>query len=170
MAQQDDVRSLSREDYGDRFNDHLIEIYKLYVDTTERTSNRRQAANAFFLSINTAILGAVGYLNAQNVPLDWTSGIAGVIICITWFRIVRAYKGLNTAKFDVIHDIEKMLPLAVFDYEWTKISSRETSNGYRPLSHMENWIPLVFMGIHAVMLGANILENHFSEPSLRLVF
>src|SRR3989442_10768421 len=39
-----------------------LEQYKLYVEMADRISARRQTANEFFLSVNTAIVALLGYL------------------------------------------------------------------------------------------------------------
>ena len=51
------------EEYGENYKAHLLEQYKLYVEMADRISARRQTANSFFLSINTAIIALISYLN-----------------------------------------------------------------------------------------------------------
>jgi hypothetical protein len=45
-------------------NDHeaWFELYKLYLATAEKVSDRRAQANAWMLSVNSAIVGLYGYL------------------------------------------------------------------------------------------------------------
>jgi hypothetical protein len=40
-----------------------------------------------------------------------------------WYRLVRSYKDLNSAKFKVIHEIEKSLPISPYDAEWEAVGS-----------------------------------------------
>ena len=46
-----------RSSYGERYEDHCLEIYKMYVEMADNISARRQSANIFFLTVNTSILG-----------------------------------------------------------------------------------------------------------------
>ena len=39
------------EKYGDKFQDHLIEQYKLYVEMADRVSARRAQTNRFYISL-----------------------------------------------------------------------------------------------------------------------
>ncbi|MGK7953455.1 MAG: hypothetical protein AB4368_32900 [Xenococcaceae cyanobacterium] len=54
--------AVPEEQYGQKFQAHYLEIYKMYVESANKISDRRQAANSFFLSIDTAIVGLVGYV------------------------------------------------------------------------------------------------------------
>lgn len=51
----------------DDYQAHLLEQYKLYVGMADKISERRQSANSYFLSLNTALLGFVGYMNSIGV-------------------------------------------------------------------------------------------------------
>ena len=110
MSIQDDLIGFSQEDYGEDYQKHVLEIYKLYVEMADRVSGRRQSANSFFLSINTAIIALVGYLQLGNnaeagFSLFWLVAPAGMILCYLWYRLVRSYRDLNSEKFKVIHEI-----------------------------------------------------------------
>ena len=49
-----------KDSYGESYQAHSLEIYKLYVQMADNISARRQSANSFFLTVNTAIIGIVG--------------------------------------------------------------------------------------------------------------
>src|SRR5882762_10031954 len=103
----------------DNYRSHLLEQYKVYLEMVDRISGRRQAANSYFLSVNTALLGFVGYLTTKEpVEYLWLLGIAGVALSFAWQRLILSYQGLNTAKFAVVHAIEKSLPVSLYDAEW----------------------------------------------------
>jgi len=65
--------------------------------------------------------------------------------------LIRSYKQLNAGKFEVIHEIEKRLPLALYKYEWEILGEGKDKNKYYPFSHIELWIPWVFGIIYAVL-------------------
>ena len=62
------------------------------------------------------------------------------------------YRNLNTAKFLVIHKIEKRLPISPYEAEWEAMGRGKNKRLYRPLSHIEQGVPYVFMALHAFVL------------------
>jgi hypothetical protein len=94
---------------------HLLEQYKVYVEITDRISQRRGSTNTFFLTFNTAIVAALaGFF--QHVPSNISVVIylAASVMAITWALLLKSYKNLNTAKFIVIGELEKRLPAQMF--------------------------------------------------------
>ena len=49
----------------EKYQEHLLEQYKLYVEMADRVSQRRLTTNSYFLSINSAILAFVGYITSK---------------------------------------------------------------------------------------------------------
>lgn len=133
----------------EKYQAHLLEQYKLYVEMADRISIRRQSANSYFLSVNSAILAFVGYASSKETSdYLWLLGIAGIVISFLWFMIITSYRDLNTAKFTIIHQIETRLPLSLYDAEWNAMGRGGNSKLYRPLSHVERGVPWVFVGLH----------------------
>ncbi len=99
----------------------LIDQYKIYVQSAEKISDRRLETNKFFLTLNTAIIGAVGFalikLSDEFTYLLLSATVIGALISYYWFRIITSYKQLNTGKFRIIHAIERHLPLSLYDTE-----------------------------------------------------
>lgn len=143
------------EAYGTQYADHIIEIYKLYVEMTDRISSRRQSASSFFLTINSAIVALVGYMDLSNGPVALFPlfhipvAIAGMVLSYLWYRLIVSYKQLNSGKFAVIHAIESMLPLRPYDAEWIALGKGEDPRIYKPFTHVEIFVPWVFFAIHA---------------------
>jgi len=159
MAIEDNLFKLSPTEYGEAYQAHLLEQYKLFVESADRISQRRQQANSFFLTINTALLAVLGGIlsrGSQSLGLWWflPVAVAGLVLCYVWYRLVLSYKGLNAGKFEVIHAIEKKLPVALFDAEWRQIGEGENSTKYKPFSEIETWIPWVFMALYGVLVVA----------------
>ncbi len=146
----------NKSDYGTKYKDHLFEQYKLFVESIENTSDRRQQANSYFIAINTAIISIIG-LSFQTKIFDqanWLKALLallGLIICIIFWFLIHSYKQLNTGKFAVVHEIEKELPLALYNYEWKLLGEGKNRKQYFPFSHVELYIPWVFGIIYLVM-------------------
>jgi len=145
------------DEYGKDYQTHCLEIYKLYVEMTDRISTRRQSANSFFLTINSAIIAVLGYVqfgvylgaklgveSSQTNDFYWIISILGMVLCVIWFRLIQSYRQLNTAKFKVVHLMEQHLPLAPYDAEWEAVGRGKDSKLYKPFTHVEIAIPWVF--------------------------
>ena len=148
--------SKAKEKYGDQYDSHFFEQYKIYIESAEKISDRRQNANNYFITINTALITLLGL----SFQIDFFGklflgrtllAVVGVIICVIFWFLLRSYKQLNSVKFKVIHAIEKKLPLALYDYEWEVLGKGENKKLYYPFSHIELFIPWVFGILYFVM-------------------
>lgn len=136
-----------------KYQDHLFDQYKLYVELADKISARRETANAFFLTVNTSLLSFVGYITSKDTgDYIWLLGIVGLLICYFWYRLLCSYRGLNTAKFLVVHEIEARLPLKPYDAEWEALGEGKDDKRYKPLTHIEQCVPWVFAILHGFVL------------------
>lgn len=161
----------------------ILEMYKTAVEMADRTSARRAAANSFFLTLNTGLAAVVGVVSSArktpphgDVPVFDGFGlviaaIAGVVLAVVWWLLLRYYRRLNSAKFQVINAMEERLPTKPYSDEWAILhpapadegakSSRWTRWWRREVKHreatiVEQVIPFVFMGIY-VALGVRVV-------------
>jgi hypothetical protein len=128
----------------------VVDIYKVLIDMADKVSQRRQNANNFYLSVNTAITGAAAYLSAtgNSSANIFIISLAGFLVCLLWKRNIDSYKDLNKGKFFVIHEIEKALPIAAFTAEWDFLQRGENRKHYRPFHVVEVIVPFIFAGLH----------------------
>lgn len=139
--------------HNEKWYGHLLEQYKLYVEMADRISQRRATANTYFLSLNSAILGFVGYLSVKDTgEYNWMLACGGLALCLLWSRLILSYMHLNTAKFKVIHNIEKRLPISPYEAEWEAMEQGKNPKLYRPLTHIERAVPIVFAILHLIVL------------------
>ena len=141
--------------------DSKLAIFRLYVATAERVSDRRAQANSWMLSVNSAIVSLYGYLQADKVVVGvaqktvwlWAIPAAGVIVCIAWIALLTSYKKLNRAKFAVIKQLEADLLIPPFARE------REFYHSDRrwSLSSVESLIPSCFILLYIVVLALAIV-------------
>ena len=161
----------SEESFPDTsvYRSQLMDQYKLYVEMADRVSARRQTANTYFLSINTGLLGFVGYVSTKELGSQlWMLGVAGALLCYLWYRIILAYKGLNSGKFKVVHLIEKKLPLNLFDTEWEMIGRGTNPKLYKPLTHVEMIVPWLFMSMHLAVATKDFPMEKISQLILKI--
>ena len=65
--------------------------------------------------------------------------------CFAWFYLVRSYRLLNSAKYQVVGVLEERLPASPFwGAEWWALGEGTDRARYWPLSHIEQWIPILF--------------------------
>ena len=173
MAESDDKRPLlraGRDDYGEKYRDHLLEQYKLYVESADRVSERRASANNYLLTVNAFLITLYGLAGSFGGNRAWqvVVPVAGVLVCITWLVLIRSYRNLNTAKFKVVHELEEQLPAAMFDREWEH-AQRGVGTTYKPLTHIEQYIPFAFAFLYIVLaiavLVAPLRQNSPPGPS-----
>jgi hypothetical protein len=136
---------INEENYGIKFHDHLIEEYKIYVEMMDRISSRRTQANQFYISLLSALFGIISIVFDKNLISSPSSifltllSILGILICFVWHINIDSYKQLNSLKFEVIQEIEQMLPFACYSREWNILRNRKKR--YIGLSEIEKYIP-----------------------------
>lgn len=139
--------------YEAQFHQHLLDQYKLYVESVQQVSDRREKANNYFLTINSTLVALYGVASAAMGNQRWHVAlpVAGFLVCITWYSLVTAYKNLNTAKFRIIHEVERNLPVAWIRSEW-QLCEYGVGKKYRPLTHIEWVIPVLFGLLYIALL------------------
>ena len=147
----------SPADYGSLYSQHLFEQYKLAVEMADRVSARRMQANTFFLGVNTGLLTVFASL-AKDKVITGLSGvlpiIALIVLCFVWWRIVRSYRQLNSGKYNVILQMEALLPTAPYAAEWLALGEGRDPKLYLPLTHVENWVPRLFGALYLLLMLA----------------
>lgn len=147
-----------KDTYGAEYEKHLFEQYKLYVEMADRISARRMLANSFFVSVHTALITAFTVLLKEGILhrnlVGCTPFVAVILFCFVWWRIVTSYRQLNSGKFKIIHALEGRLPVAPYDAEWGALGEGQKPKLYRPLTHVENWVPFCFALLYFLLAGA----------------
>lgn len=149
--------NITSERYGKEYKDHLLRQYELYIKSVEKVSDRRQAANSFFLTLNTALVSVIGIssqVSTASQILWWKVPVAlsGIVVTVVWHFLIRSYKQLNTGKFSVIHQAENKLPLSLYQYEWHILGNGEDVDRYFPFSHIEQTVPWIFAVLYALII------------------
>ncbi|MFF7213727.1 hypothetical protein ACFZAU_24840 [Streptomyces sp. NPDC008238] len=116
----------------------LVELHRTAVESADRLSARRATANAYFLTVLTALTGL-----APALPLTWPAAVLlwawGQLMCLLWWWQLRTYRQISRGRFDGILALEARLPAALFRDEWTA-----RPRGYVELGLAERIIPCAF--------------------------
>jgi hypothetical protein len=158
---RDSLIGIPESAYGPEYKPHLLELYKLYVEMADHISDRREKANSFFLTINTALVAllakdAFGSAPATPRFLEVLVPLAAVVLCYLWYRIIRSYRDINSAKFKVVHRIECLLPIRPYDAEWETVGRGKNANLYLPFTHIEIAVPWLFLTFHIILAASAI--------------
>lgn len=152
-----------------KLQEHKLEQYKIYVGSAEKVSDRRNNVNTFYLTLTTSITGVIGYVKTNNIQNDQYLiiglSISAILICIYWVNILENYRKLNSGKFKVIHDIEKQLPLNLFDFEWEKLGRGNNNKLYKKMSNVEKGIPFIFGILFCLVLGFEFYSLYLNHTN-----
>jgi hypothetical protein len=128
------------------------------VEMSDRVSARRGTANAFFLTVQTAMLGVIGIAATGGRQVPWWAALilalTGISISGTWWLQLRSYRTLNMAKFEIINSVEPRLPIQVFSTEWDILTGTPSGrwwNRYTELGETERRVPWIFAALHAAL-------------------
>lgn len=136
----------------------LLEQYKIFLETSESLIARRQTVNSFYVSTNTAIITIMGALVAifgetsLRVILFILTSVVGIVLSVSWIRILNAYGVLNGSKMKVISMIEHELPAALYDTEWNVMSDKLNSKKYTSFTDSEKKAPKAFIGLYILLI------------------
>lgn len=146
----------SQDEYGELYNEHIIDIYKLYVQMADEVSRRRQSANSFYLTVNAALIAAIAHVSTlRSNDADFAIiAIAGIAVCWMWLRNIVSYKSLNSGKFYIVNEIENYLPLRPYQAEWEYLKRGTDKSAHIPFHRVERWVPIAFLTVHAFALVA----------------
>ena len=155
---------MNPEEYGEKYSDHLMEQYKLYVEMADRVSQRRDQSNRFYVALLGA-LAAILVIAARFVLSDdgessmfmtaviLAGGVFGAALSIIWRINIQSYRTLNSAKFKIIHELEKRIPFDGYTKEWEILRPPDGSPKYLRLTAVEQFVPILVFLTFAALAG-----------------
>lgn len=122
----------------------ILSQWQTCVEMANSVSQRRDAMNNIFITLNLAIIAAVSITwNIKSLFIL----VAGIVVCVIWLFFIRNYKLLNAEKFNVINTIEKKLPVTPFNDEWEKLKNNKK---YADCTKLEKALPIMFIILYVV--------------------
>jgi hypothetical protein len=108
--------------------------------------------------MQTAVVASLGFLTARKPDPPTQILVAlcavGVLSAVVWYLLLRSYRDLNTAKFAVIHEVEKALPIQLFADEWKTLKQDPVTHWrkrYAELGSVERIAPVLFAAINIIL-------------------
>lgn len=164
------ITGVQRDAYKGNYEQDLLSEYLLYVQMADRISERRSTANTFFITVNTGLVSAFGLsglLSKSFSPFVFlVADLAALMLCFFWYRLILSYRDLNTAKFKVIHEIEAHLPIRPYEAEWAAVGEGKDNSLYFPFTHIERFVPWVFMVLYVALLVNSFTISHNTSDHL----
>lgn len=145
---------MDRQSYGENYQSHLLEQYKLYIEMADRISSRRVQMNRFYISLLSGLIAIISvFVNTdffpklQGTKLQYITlfllGLLALIFCWVWHSNIHSYKQLNSAKFKVISEIEKHMPLSIYKIEWEILKKDREYKVYMEQTLVEKYVPFL---------------------------
>lgn len=143
-----ELKSISREDYGAKYDDAVLEQWKTCVEMANCNTEKRTTTNNIFITINAALLAVVSFsLEYKSIALS----VVGIVVCVAWLHTIESYKKLSSVKYHIINEIENQLPLAPFAYEWEKLNAEKKYLGLTKIEKVLPWLFIVLYGISIIL-------------------
>ena len=138
--------------------DHLLEIYKLHVEMTDRISQRREGANRLFVALISAIImfSAMMLRSCPGAipirPVVIILSLTGLLLVFTWTVVIMSYRQLNSGKFQTLHELEQKLPFPFYAKEWNYLEKGRAWRKYMKLTVVEIFVPIAFVVLFTAIL------------------
>ena len=154
-----DEKEQSVEIGTDKSEETLLTQWQICVEMANAVSQRRDAMNNLFVTLNLAIVAAASFIwDAKTIMLL----VSGIIVCVVWIFFIRNFRELNRAKFEVINKLEQSLPVSAFSDEW---QSLKKSKKYIEGTKLEKVLPYAFCVLYVVIFILITLQR-CNQPSI----
>jgi hypothetical protein len=143
-----------------------FEEYKLHIERAQKLSERRQATTQIYLTLNTAIFGALAFIVKDSGFSGWPLVlvalplfIVGIIACIIWLGITKKMEIFLDWQYDQLREMEKEIPGS------SKILTAENKKFYEPVKNgkkkfsfslQEAWLPRLLIFLFVLYAAAMI--------------
>ena len=135
--------------YDDRtakYQEAVMEQYKLYVETADRVSQRTAAVMTFFLTLNAGVFTIIGAIararDVDSLALLTLALVVGLSQSAIWYALARHYRQLLTAKYFVVGVLEARLPSSpYYGGEWHALGRGLERRLYVPITRFEAFAP-----------------------------
>jgi hypothetical protein len=122
----------------------LMDQYKLTVEIWDRVRARRQLANSFYVTINSAVVVAVWSKDSPAAGSGYVL-LVGIVLSVLWLLTILNYAHLSDSKSKVVRALERYLPSAPF-------SAEPRDPRMLPFTWIERFIPVAFILMYASIL------------------
>ncbi len=123
----------------------VLEQWKTAISLSSDISNRKKSTNTFYSSLISLLLTAA-FTTFELSNHAWyiltTFSVLGIIFTILWYRTIRNYAILSSIKFDIINELETLLPVNLLKYEWNVVKENKK---YKKIVNSEKCLIIIFL-------------------------
>lgn len=133
----------------------LFQQYRLFVDSAEKISDRRSHLNTFFIALHSLFVSGLSFFQSDIKAYIIPICIFGCVLAFLWWYMLCNYRSLNKAKFQIIHEIEKHLPVNLYQTEWALYKKSKhwyNPNRYFSFSRLEMALPVLLIAIYVCLI------------------
>ena len=146
------LNSVPRKNYGEEYNSTVLEQWKTCVEMANYNTEKRVSSNNIFITINAALLAVISFsLDYKSIVLS----VVGFAVCVVWLYSIKSYKNLSSVKYHIVNEIELLLPLKPFTYEWETLSKK---NKYVGLTKIEKALPWLFISLYIISIFVPVFK------------
>ena len=153
---------MKQEEYGEKYQEHLLDQYKLYVEMADRISLRRDQSNRFYSALLTGLLAVLAVVVDRDILSEVQAvvflavALVGIAVCIVWLINIRSYEQLNSGKFKVVQEMEAQLPFPNYLREWEILRPGKEPKRYLPITLIEQFVPAVLTIPYLLLMGYSL--------------
>ncbi|KAF0109215.1 MAG: hypothetical protein FD146_259 [Anaerolineaceae bacterium] len=145
-----------------------FEEYKLLNERAQKLSERRQNTTQIYLTINTAIFGAVAFIVRDSGLSGWPLVLValplfavGILACFIWLGIMNKIELFLDWQYDQLRNMEEEIPGS------SKILNAENKKFYEPIKNgkkkfsfslQEAWLPRLLIFLFILYASAMIVS------------
>ncbi len=144
-----------------------FEEYKLFVESTDRYSDRIHQISNIYLTVNSIIIVGIAFLVKDAVLDTYLRSIViivillvGIVVCDVWKQIIYKYKKLIAHRIGELREIENHADMEnchkMYHSEDKLYPRDENNNPIKGeglnISDKEKWLPNIFFGIYSLSL------------------
>ncbi len=142
---------------GRRITMDKFDEYKFFAESTLQLSERRQEATQTYLTVNTIIAAALGFLMKDMSFPGWGMVLVslpfflvGVLACVIWYRIITQYKALGGWRYEQLIEMEQAMPQShqIYLKERDDFFKPQAEKTFVSFSGLELWLPRLFLGVY----------------------
>lgn len=131
----------------------VLAMWQTCVDMANASSQRRDTMNNLFASLNIALIAATSIVwDIKSIIM----AVAGIFLCGVWIAFVCYFRRLSAAKYAVINDMEKKLPIQPFADEWNCLKSQMK---HVEGTKLEKVLPIAFALLYIVIVVIMIIAK-----------
>lgn len=150
---------MNKEEYGDKYSEHLLEQYKLLADSIIKLGESRARTNRFYTAMLSSFIAIIYFtisrsdLNEFRNLVLATLSFLGIILCVVWRFNIQSFGVTSACRYKILYEIEEKLPFPILTKAWNLL---QVESKYIPMAKVELLIPLVLLMPYLLLFAYSV--------------